>query len=79
MNFFRSEEHIRKWAQFDSRNEEGLISLPDLVKIFSGELFRRRLDPDYFSHFEEYRKERVGILKEIGKTGPFWLPPNLAT
>jgi len=76
MNFFRSEEHIRNWAQFDSRKEEGIISLKDLVKIFSGELFRRRLDPDFFSHSEEYRKERVGTLKEIGKTGPFWLPPD---
>ena len=79
MNFFRSEEHIRKWAQFDSGKEEGIISLKDLVKIFSGQLFRRRLDPDYFSHSEEYRKERPGILKAIGKTGPFWLPPNPAT
>jgi hypothetical protein len=79
MNFFRSEGHIRKWAQFDSRNEEGIISLQDLVKIFSGELFRRRLDPDYFSHIQEYRKERVVTLKEIGKVGPFWLPPNSST
>ena len=76
MNFFRSEEHIRKWAQFDSRNEEGIISLNDLVKIFSGELFRRRLDLDFFSRMEEYRKERPGILRAIGKTGPFWLPPQ---
>jgi hypothetical protein len=79
MNFFRSEEHIRKWAQFDSRNEEGIISLNDLVKIFSGELFQRRLDPDYFSHSQQYRQERVGTLKEIGKTGPFWLPPHSST
>jgi hypothetical protein len=79
MNFFRSEEHIRKWAQFDPRKEDGIISLKDLVKIFSGELFRRRLDPDFFSHSEEYRKERVGTLKEIGRTGPFWLPPKSST
>ena len=79
MNFFRSEDHLRKWAQFDSGKEEGIISLPDLVKIFSGELFRRRLDPDYFSRSEEYRKERVGTLKAIGKTWPFWLPPTLTT
>jgi hypothetical protein len=79
MNFFRSEDHLRKWAQFDPGKEEGMISLNDLVKIFSGELFRRRLDPDYFSQSEEYRKERAGMLKEIGKTGPFWLPPSVTT
>ncbi len=76
MNFFRSEEHVRKWAQFEIRNAEGMIALPDLVKIFSGELFRRRLDLDYFSRREEYRKERPMILRAIGKTGPFWLPPQ---
>jgi len=76
MNFFRSEEHVRKWAQFESRNAEGMIALQDLVKIFSGELFRRRLDLDYFSRREEYRKERPMILRAIGKTGPFWLPPQ---
>ncbi len=79
MNFFRSEEHIRSWAQFDPRNEDGMISLSQLVKIFSGELFRRRLEADYFSHMQEYRQERTAILKEIGKTGPFWLPPNSPT
>jgi len=79
MNLFRSEEHVRKWAQFDPAKEEGMISLNDLVKIFSGELFRRRLDAGYFSHSEEYRKERVGTLREIGKTGPFWLPPKPPT
>jgi len=79
MNFFWSEEHVRKWAQFDSRNEEGIISLKDLLKIFSGEFFRRRLERDYFSHSQEYRQERVSTLKEIGKTGPFWLPPRSAT
>ena len=79
MTFFRSEEHIRKWAQFDLRNEEGMISLEGLVKIFSGEFFRRRLEPDYFSHSQEYRKDRMATLKEIGKTGPFWVPPNPST
>jgi hypothetical protein len=76
MNFFRSEEHIRNWAQFDPRTEDGMIALKDLLKIFSGQVFRRRLDPDYFSHMQEYRKERPAILKEIGKTGPFWMPPD---
>jgi hypothetical protein len=76
MNFFRSEEHVRKWAQFEIRNEEGMIALLDLVKIFSGELFRQRLDLNYFSRREEYRKERPMILRAIGKTGSFWLPPQ---
>ena len=57
MNLFRSEEHIRNWAGFDASAEEGIISLPDLVKLFSGNLFRKRMDPDYISRSMEYMGE----------------------
>ena len=43
-----------------------------LHKLFSGNLFARRLDPDYVSHIKEYRPGFVKALIEIGKTGPFW-------
>jgi len=49
MNLFRSEEHIKSWAQYDPATEEGILPLPDLVKLLSGNLFQRRLDPDYVS------------------------------
>ena len=76
MNFFRSEEHIRNWVRFDPVTEEGIIPLSDLVKLFSIELFRRRLDPDYFSQRLIYRKELLTTLEEIGKTDPFWQLPK---
>ena len=76
MNLFRSEEHIRNWAQFDLSSEEGIISLNDLITLFSGEVFRKRMEPDYFSHRPEYRGEFLAILKEMGKKRPFWLPPG---
>jgi hypothetical protein len=76
MNLFRSEEHIRNWARFDPSTEEGIIPLPDLVKLFSGSFFRRRLDPDWVSQRREYAREMVETLKEIGKTGPFWKRPK---
>jgi len=72
MNLFRSEEHVRNWVRFDPATEDGIISLPDLVRFFSCEYFRRRLDPDYFSQRLTYRTELFAVLKEIGKTGPFW-------
>jgi hypothetical protein len=72
MNFFRSEEHIRNWVRFDPATEDGVVPLNDLVKLFSCEYFRRRLDPDYFSERLQYRAEFLSILGEIGKTGPFW-------
>lgn len=74
MLFFRSEEHLRNWDRFDPETEDGIFPLPDLVKLFSIEFFRRRLDPDYVSRVPEYMGEFFATLKEIGKTGPFWLP-----
>ncbi len=72
MNLFRSEEHIRNWPRFDPDTEEGIIPLDDLVKLFSGNYFRRRLDSDWVSRSREYAREMVATFKEIGKTGPFW-------
>ena len=72
MNLFRSEEHIRNWARFDPATGEGIIALPDLVKLFSANYFRRRLDPDWVSRSREYAFGIIEALKEIGKTGPFW-------
>ncbi len=72
MTFFRSEEHLRNWSQFDSATKEGIISLSDLVKLFSGSLFKRRMDLDYVSHIREYRAEMVKDLQKLEKTGSFW-------
>ena len=76
MNLFRSEEHVRNWAQFDPATDEGLVPLTDLVKLFSGNYFCRRLDLDWVSRSREYGREMIETLKEIGKTGPFWKRPK---
>jgi len=76
MNLFRSEEHIRTWARFDPATEEGILTLLDLVKLFSGIYFRRRLDLDWVSHSREYVRKMVDTLAELGKTGPFWKRPK---
>jgi len=74
MHFFRSEEHLRNWAGFNSEIEGGIISLSDLVQWFSVDFFRKRMDPDYFSRRQEYMGEFVSTLGKIGKVGSFWLP-----
>jgi len=76
MNFFRSEDHVRNWARFDPATQDGIIPFNDVLRLFSCEYFRRRLDPDYFSLRLEYRTELLSTLKEIGKTGPFWERPE---
>ena len=74
MNLFRSEEHIRNWAGFDPATAEGILPLEDMVRLFSGNMFRRRLDPDYVSNSRKYVGEWLAVLSEIGKERPFWTP-----
>jgi hypothetical protein len=76
MNLFRSEEHVRNWARFDPATTEGIIPLPDLVMLFSGPYFRRRMDLNWISKSREYAREMVATMAEIGKTGPFWKRPK---
>ena len=74
MNLFRSGEHVRNWSGFKAGTEEGIVELSALVQIFSGNLFTRRLDPDYVSHLQEYLGSAVAAVSEIGKTLKFWSP-----
>ena len=76
MNLFRSEEHIRGWVEFREGTEDGIIPLDDLLRLFSGSYFRKRLDPDWVSRMREYMMETRTTLGEIGKTGPFWQRPK---
>ena len=74
MLFFRSEEHLRNWEDFSADNEDGIVLLADLVKLFSIDFFRNRMDKDYVSRVGEYMGGFFATLHEIGKTGPFWVP-----
>jgi hypothetical protein len=74
MNLFRSEEHIHNWSKYDLSAAEGILPLQDLVSVFSGSLFRKRLDPDYVSRSGEYVTELLSVLSDIGKTRTFWKP-----
>jgi hypothetical protein len=76
MNLFRSEEHVRRWDSFAEGSDEGITPLPDMIKLFSGSYFKRRMDQDYVSHMFEYAKEMVQVMKEIGTSGPFWKRPK---
>ncbi|HTY24709.1 MAG TPA: hypothetical protein VMC85_16370 [Desulfomonilaceae bacterium] len=67
---------MRNWSQFDPATAEGIIHLKDVLRLFSGKFFRRRLDDDWLARSKEYFKEFPATLEEIGKTGPFWQPPR---
>jgi len=76
MNLFRSEDHARRWPQFNPASEAGLgfIRLEDLVALFGTESRRHMLDADYLSAWYPKRAaERRSVLERAGKTTPFWL------
>ena len=65
MNLFRSEEHIRSWARYDAAAEKGILPLENIVKVFSGKFFQKRLDPNYASNAQEYFGEVLPALSGI--------------
>ena len=74
MNLFRSEDHARRWPQFNPRSEVGFIRVPDLAAFFATESRHHMLDDDYLSVWYPKRAaERRAVLERIGKTVPFWL------
>ncbi len=72
MNLFRSEEHARRWFQYDAAAAEGTLPLGDWVRVFSVEYCRARLEPNYFLRAWELRPGLFEALKQLGKTGSFW-------
>ena len=72
MNFFRSEEHRRKWEGFEEKRKGGIISLNSLMQLFSAPYFRNRGRPDYVSQMSEYMPEFLGKLDELPDAGDHW-------
>jgi hypothetical protein len=40
--------------------------------MFSADLFRRRLDPDYLSKVPEYLGSMIALMEELDMVGPFF-------
>jgi hypothetical protein len=74
MNLFRSEEHVKSWLLYDSVSAESIMPLSKWATVFSGPLFRNRLEMDYLSRVNEYASEMFSSLQKLGKAGPFWTP-----
>jgi hypothetical protein len=72
MNLFQSEEHIRNWNGYRPGTEGGIVHLSDMVHLFSSDFFVKRMEPDYFSHMQEYERQLMG--SSLAKMGPFWQP-----
>jgi len=72
MNFFRSEDHLRKWEGFQEKRKGGIISLASLMQLFSGPYFTNRSRPDYVSHMGEYLADMLVSLERIPEAGDHW-------
>jgi len=72
MNLFRSEEHARRWWAYDPAAADGILPLHEWARVFGGEYYRRRLEPDFFLHGPALRQELFSLLNALGKSGPFW-------
>jgi len=71
MLFFRSEEHLKNWAQYDPSTEGGISQLEGILAMFSSNLFKRRMDPDYFSNMKTYIGELIVEIGSNDKIGTF--------
>ncbi|MDY6856523.1 MAG: hypothetical protein SWO11_17830 [Thermodesulfobacteriota bacterium] len=72
MNFFRSEEHLRNWKNFQEKKKGGIIVLSDLMRLFSGPYFTKRREPNYLSNMGEYTTEVIATLDDLENAGSFW-------
>jgi len=71
MLFFRSEDHLNNWAQYDPATEGGISQLEGLLTMFSSNIFKRRMDSDYFSNMKTYLGELIGEVGSNHKIGVF--------
>jgi hypothetical protein len=74
MNFFRSEDHARRSADFSPDAEGGLLPLRDVMSIFSAPAFRERRNGRYMSRRPALRAELLATVKAVTNNHPFWRP-----
>mgnify|MGYP001553498022 FL=1 len=72
MNLFRSEETVAGWSQTAPGSEEGILPVRTWAGMFSADLFRRRLAPDYLSKVPEYLGSMIALMEELDMVGPFF-------
>ncbi len=76
MNLFACEENVLKWSQTDPNSAAGIRPLAEWAALFSGDLFRRRLDADYLAKMADYRKQMGAAMRDLGMTGPWFMRPR---
>ncbi|MFQ6028151.1 MAG: hypothetical protein ACE5Q6_11720 [Dehalococcoidia bacterium] len=67
MNLFRSEEHLRRWPQFNPDSYEPVMSVADRAIVQGTESRKHFLDSAYLSRWQPRRaQERLEALQRLG-------------
>jgi hypothetical protein len=72
MNLFRSEEHAKRWSGYRPESAAGLRPLKDMMAIFSGRLFRERLNGRYLTDLKALGTAQADIVSKVTGGDPFW-------
>jgi hypothetical protein len=72
MNLFRSEEHAKRWTGYKSEAAAGLLSIEQLMELFSGPVFRQRLSGSYISDLATHYAATGADFKRVTHDHPFW-------
>jgi hypothetical protein len=75
MNLFRSEEHVRRWADFDPESADGIKPVRELATAFGGPLFTQRLSAEYLRRVQEWLPGLLADLDRLGGGSSFWQMP----
>ena len=62
---------MKNWARYDPATEGGISQLEGLLAMFSSNLFKRRMDPDFFSNMKTYIGELIAELRSNDNIGNF--------
>lgn len=72
MNLFRSEEHAKRWVGYKTEAAAGLLTIGQLMELFSGPVFRQRLSGSYISNLAVHYAATAADFKRITNDSPFW-------
>jgi len=75
MNLFRSEEHARRWADFNQESADGIKPVAAVAEVFRGPLFRERLEVDHIGRVGERIPGLLADLDRLGGGSRFWQMP----
>jgi len=52
--------------------KEGMITLSDAMRLFSGPIFSKRMEPDYISNMTKHAANMFPIMDSLQNAGSYW-------